>query len=52
MSPEFTALDDALSWARARAPWVVVRPWSDDGTEYWAGDAPTPDLYPTLPPRA
>lgn len=46
-SPKFTALGEALEWARARAPWVVVRPWWDAGTEYWAGDNPVPGSVPT-----
>ena len=47
-SPEFTSLDDALTWARVRAPAVIVRPWWDNGTEYWAGDGQTPERYREL----
>ena len=48
MSPEFTSLDEALTWARVRAPSVIVRPWWDNGTEYWAGDGPPPGRYREL----
>lgn len=39
-SPVFHHLSEALEWARTRAPSVIVRPWWDDGTEYWAGIHP------------
>ncbi|MHA4848684.1 hypothetical protein L1080_003950 [Rhodococcus sp. MSC1_016] len=48
LSPEFTSLDEALMWARVRAPSVIVRPWWDNGTEYWAGDGPPPERYREL----
>ncbi|WP_024794781.1 hypothetical protein [Tomitella biformata] len=47
-SPEFATLEEALFWARARAPHVRVRPRWDTGAEYWAGDDPRPDRFPPL----
>jgi hypothetical protein len=37
-------LEDALAWARARTPWVMVRPSWDEDRYYWAGVGPPPEV--------
>ncbi|MGN7132537.1 hypothetical protein ACTHQY_04595 [Rhodococcoides corynebacterioides] len=48
-SPELRTLAEALNWAQRRAPHVIVRPWWNDDTHYWAGDGPPPDGMDALP---
>ena len=42
-------LAEALALSHSRTSWVMVRPESDPGRYYWAGDGPCPLDVPTLP---
>ena len=46
--PTTRSLVACLAWAAQRSPRVLVRPESDPGRHYWAGDGESPDDVPPL----